>query len=54
MTPLEVAGYPVFGFVVTYIGLELAWHFTACKVDGGTHFKPCVFKEVKTLIVRTR
>lgn len=48
---LELAIYPVMGFVTTYLALEAAWHFTACKVDGGTHFKPCLFKEIKLAIV---
>ena len=41
------------GFVATYLALEVAWHYTAC----GTHRKerkPCVFYEVREIVVRHR
>lgn len=42
--------YLTMGFIVTYLSLEVAWHFTACKVkDKKT--KPCMFKEIKTMLV---
>ncbi|MGB6673970.1 MAG: hypothetical protein WBE34_16180 [Candidatus Nitrosopolaris sp.] len=28
--------YPAIGFVVTLVGLEAAWHFTACKIHDKT------------------
>jgi hypothetical protein len=31
--------------------LELAWHFTACKIKGGTALKPCLFKELRKQIL---
>ncbi len=50
---LEDLVYPIMGFAFTYLGLETAWHFTACKVkDAKIH--PCVFKEVKVLIAPNR
>ncbi len=40
------------GFAVTYLSLEIAWHFTACKIkDNSSKIKPCIFKEVRTLLV---
>jgi hypothetical protein len=40
--------YPLTGFTAAYIPLELAWHFTACKIKTA---KPCVFKQVRMLVV---
>jgi hypothetical protein len=42
--------YLTMGFVVTYISLEVAWHFTACKIKD-KKIKPCMFKEIKTMLV---
>jgi hypothetical protein len=42
--------YVVVGFVVTYLSLELAWHFTACEIKD-KKIKPCIFKEIKTILV---
>ena len=42
--------YVVVGFVVTYLSLELAWHFTACGIKD-KKIKPCIFKEIKTILV---
>ena len=38
------------GFVITYLSLELAWHFTACKIKD-KKIRPCMFKEIKTILV---
>ena len=38
------------GFVVTYLGLETAWHFTACRIHDKA-IKPCMFKQLETLIL---
>jgi len=39
--------YPIIiGFGATFLGLEAAWHFTACKIHDKT-IKPCVYKQVK-------
>jgi hypothetical protein len=42
--------YLTMGFVVTYLSLEAAWHFTACKIKD-KKIKPCMFKEIKTMLV---
>jgi hypothetical protein len=42
--------YLVIGFVVTYLSLELAWHFTACRIKD-KNLKPCMFKEIKTVLM---
>jgi len=42
--------YPAVGFVVTLLGLEAAWHFTACRISDKT-IKPCMYKQVKLAIV---
>jgi hypothetical protein len=42
--------YLTMGFVVTYMSLEVAWHFTACKIKD-KKIKPCMFKEIKTMLV---
>jgi hypothetical protein len=41
--------YLAIGFVLTYLSLEVAWHFTACKVKVSNEkmIKPCLFKQVK-------
>jgi hypothetical protein len=43
--------YVVIGFVGTLLGLEAAWHFTACRIPDKT-LKPCMYKQVKLAIVR--
>jgi hypothetical protein len=45
--------YVIVGFAATYISLEVTWHFTACKIkdNGSSKIKPCVFKELRTLLV---
>jgi hypothetical protein len=40
--------YLIAGFAVTYLSLEIGWHFTACKINNGSKIKPCLFKEIKT------
>jgi len=45
--------YPTIGFVATFLGLEAAWHFTACKIPDKT-IKPCMYKQVKLAIVNRR
>jgi hypothetical protein len=42
--------YVVIGFVVTYISLELAWHFTACRIKDNK-MRPCMFKEIKIVLM---
>lgn len=47
--------YLALGFIVTYLSLEVAWHFTACKIKptGENSIKPCLFKQVKLVAVAT-
>lgn len=42
--------YVLTGFVVSFIGLETAWHFTACRIHDKA-IKPCMFKQVETLLL---
>jgi hypothetical protein len=37
--------YLAFGFVTTFLALEAAWHFTACKIKDKT-IKPCLYKQI--------
>lgn len=30
--PIVGLAYVAIGFVLTYLSLEVAWHFTACKI----------------------
>jgi hypothetical protein len=51
---IENLAYVIMGFAVTYLFLELAWHFTACRLKDGSNkkiIKPCMFKEVKTVLM---
>jgi hypothetical protein len=50
---LEIWLYAMLGFAATYVGLELAWHFTACRVKEAT-LKPCVFKQAKMAVARIK
>ncbi len=43
--------YVIVGFAVTYLSLEVAWHSTACKIKHDGEIKPCVFKEIKTILI---
>lgn len=51
--PIAGLIYLAIGFVLTYLSLEVAWHFTACriKVSNEKMIKPCLFKQVKLLVV---
>jgi hypothetical protein len=51
---IESLAYVIMGFAVTYLSLELAWHFTACRLKDGSNkkiIKPCMFKEIKTVLM---
>ncbi|MFL6341331.1 MAG: hypothetical protein ACJ71K_09270 [Nitrososphaeraceae archaeon] len=51
---IENLAYVIMGFAVTYLSLELAWHFTACRLKDGSNkkiIKPCMFKEIKTVLM---
>ena len=43
--------YVIAGFAVTFLSLEIAWHFTACRIKGNDKIKPCIFKEIKTVLI---
>ena len=49
---VSLALYVLAGFGVTYFGLEIAWHFTACRIHDKA-IKPCIFKQVKTSVIAT-
>lgn len=51
---LELVAYSLLGFGAAYLALEVAWHFTACRIQGGTLLKPCIFKQVKMAMVSSR
>jgi hypothetical protein len=41
--------YPAIGFIGTLLGLEAAWHFTACRIPDKI-LKPCMYKQVKSVL----
>lgn len=45
--------YVLLGFIPTYLALETAWHFTACK-HSEISASPCLFKQVKMVVVGSR
>jgi hypothetical protein len=48
--PIAALAYLGIGFIVTYLSLEIAWHFTACRIkasDSKMTIKPCLFKQTK-------
>jgi hypothetical protein len=53
ITTIEIESllYVLAGFALTYLFLEVAWHFTACKIKDGTALKPCIFKELRKNIL---
>jgi hypothetical protein len=51
---LQLAAYSLLGFGAAYLALETAWHYTACKIQGGTLLKPCMFKQVKMAMLSSR
>jgi hypothetical protein len=51
---LQLVTYSLLGFGAAYLALETAWHYTACKIQGGTVLKPCIFKQVKMAMVSSR
>ena len=53
---IENLAYVIMGFVATYLSLEVAWDFTACRLkDDGSDkkkiMKPCMFKELKIALI---
>jgi len=47
---LENLIYSAIGFIGTLLGLEAAWHFTACRMSDKT-IKPCMYKQMKLAVV---
>ena len=47
---LNLMMYITLGFAVSYLALELGWHFTACRIKD-KQLKPCIFKQVKCKLV---
>jgi hypothetical protein len=43
--------YPALGFIITLLGLEAAWHITACKIPDKT-IKSCMYKQLKLIPAR--
>jgi hypothetical protein len=48
---IENLVYVIAGFAVTYLSLEVAWHFTACKIKHNGKIKSYMFKEIKTVLI---
>lgn len=42
---LENIAYVAVGFGTSFLALEAAWHFTACKLKDKT-LKPCLYKRI--------
>ena len=45
---LENIAYAGLGFAAVLLGLEAAWHFTACKIKDKS-IKPCLYKQIGIL-----
>jgi hypothetical protein len=45
---LENLAYVAIGFVTTFMALEAAWHFAACKIKDKS-IKPCLYKQIGIL-----
>jgi hypothetical protein len=53
---IENLAYVIMGFAATYLSLEVAWHFTACRLkedisDEKKIMKSCMFKEMKMVLM---
>ena len=55
--------YVIVGFTVTYLSLEVTWHFSKCRriirdYDSNDKkmmiIKPCIFKQAKTVLLSKR
>jgi hypothetical protein len=45
---IENLAYLAIGFAGTFLALEAAWHFTACKIKDKS-IKPCLYKQIGLL-----
>jgi hypothetical protein len=53
---IENLAYVIMGFAATYLSLEVAWHFTACRLKENISeeekiMKSCMFKEMKMVLM---
>ena len=54
---IENLAYVIIGFAATYLSLEVAWHFTACRLKENISeeekkiMKSCMFKEMKMALM---
>ena len=54
---IENLAYVIIGFAATYLSLEVAWHFTACRLKENISkekkkiMKSCMFKEMKMVLM---
>lgn len=42
---LENIAYVSIGFAISFLALEAAWHFAACKIKDKS-IKPCFYKQI--------
>lgn len=45
---LTLIAYAITGFVVSYLALEIGWHYTACRIKDKS-IPPCVFKQIRVI-----
>jgi hypothetical protein len=45
---LTLIGYAIMGFVISYLALEIGWHYTACRIKDKS-VPPCVFKQIRVI-----
>lgn len=50
---LNVLIYVILSAALTYLALELSWHFAACRLIDN-RLQPCVFKQVKNATIPER
>jgi hypothetical protein len=48
---IENLAYVIIGFAVTYLSLEVAWHFGICKIKDRSKIKPCMFKDIRGIVM---
>jgi hypothetical protein len=49
---LALIAYAGIGFAISYLALEVGWHFTACKIKDNKSIPPCIFKQVRAKLIR--
>jgi hypothetical protein len=48
---LDLVIFPILGSAISYLSLEVVWHFTACKISGTAIIKPRLSKAVKNIVL---